>query len=71
MISIAEVEFRAAYTDWEQAKKNWTAALSVINRAKMDWENAQLKFFGNVNVMSSAASCGSGCGGCSTGGCNA
>jgi hypothetical protein len=66
MISMAEVKLRAANAEWEQAKRDWTVALSIINRAKLDWQLAQDEFFGEIKIASAAA-CG-GCTGCSTGG---
>lgn len=70
MISMAEVKLRAARETWEEAKKAWQQALADVNVAKTEWEQAQAEFYGDRNVMVSAAGCG-GCTGCSTGkGCH-
>lgn len=66
MISMAEVELRAARTEWLAAKAKWVQSLADVNKAKTEWEAAQEKFYGDRNVMSSAAGCG-GCSGCGTG----
>ncbi len=66
MISMAELNLRAAKDTWETAKAAWQQSLKDVNEAKLEWERAQTAFYGNVNVMSSAASCG-GCTGCNTG----
>jgi hypothetical protein len=66
MMTIAEVKMRAAHADWLLAKQAWGAALTAINAAKLEWENAQAEFYGSKNAMSTAAGCGS-CTGCSTG----
>lgn len=66
MMTIAEVEMRAAHADWLLAKQAWGAALTAINAAKQEWEAAQDKFYGSKKAMSNAAGCG-GCNGCSTG----
>lgn len=66
MISIAEIELRVAREDWLKAKAAWVQALTDVNAAKNEWENAQAKFYGTPSAMSSAAGCG-GCSGCSTG----
>jgi len=67
LISIAEVELRAAHTDWQEAKAKWSQALADINEAKRTWEQAQAKFYQDKNIMTSAAGCG-GCIGRRTGG---
>lgn len=66
MISMAELNLRAAKDSWDKAKAAWQQSLKDVNEAKVEWEKAQAEFYGNVQVMSSAASCGS-CTGCSTG----
>ena len=70
MISMAEVKLRAAREEWELAKKAWQQSLANVNVAKGEWEKAQAEFYGDRQVMASAAGCGS-CNGCSTGkGCH-
>lgn len=66
MMTIAEAKMRTAHTEWLTAKAAWTKSLVDINKAKQEWEQAQAEFYGDTNVMSSAAGCGS-CTGCSTG----
>jgi hypothetical protein len=62
MMTMAEIELRAAHEDWIKAKIAWQAALQAINDAKKDWEEAQAKFYGDRNVMSSACAGCTGCG---------
>lgn len=71
MMTMAELNLRAAKDSWDKAKKAWQQSLVDVNEAKVDWEKAQAEFYGDRNVMTSAASCGSsgGCNGCSSGGC--
>lgn len=66
MMTMQEVIYRAARTDWETAMRNWQVALAEINAAKQVWERAQSEFFGKTDVLSSGAGCGTsgGCGGC-------
>lgn len=71
MMTMAELNLRAAKDTWEKAKLAWQQSVMNINAAKIEWQNAEAEFYGERNVMSSAASCGTsgGCSGCTSGGC--